>query len=83
MKTIELQPRDPMSELFGKPMKIEDSVTPEYVCSDDNGKLYTLPLLIYHYKFPYLTGNDQYEVVDTICQDANLFAMVEFYYVEA
>ena len=81
MKTIELQPRDPMSE-NGKPMKIEDYVMPDYICFDDSGVMYTLPWLIEHYKFPYLTGDEQYEVVDTICQDTNLFAMVEFYYVE-
>jgi hypothetical protein len=42
----------------------------------------TVNELIRDYKFPYQTGNEQFKVVDEICQDENLFAMVEFYYLE-
>ncbi len=48
-------------------------------CVTENGSIYSLKYLAKKFKFPFKQDDMQFEVVDTICQDENLFAMVEFY----
>jgi len=46
------------------------------------GEYFTVAYLINHYKFPYKSGSTQFEVIESICQDCDLFERVEFYMFE-
>jgi len=78
MKTLTL-----IHKQSGECIVVRDSIgSSDNIYSINGERSWRLSELIDKYKFPYLTGNVQYDLVEYICQDANLFAMVEFYLIE-